>query len=480
MGERSGRRSVASRPGLAFASVCLGFAVASIDSMVVNVGLPAIRADLGGRLSLLQWVVNGYVVVFACLLLSAGALGDRIGQKRVYFAGLGLFGVASPLCSLAPSVGVLVGARVLQGAGAALMLPSSFALITHTFPDPAQRARAISIWMGTSGVASAAGPAVGGILVDAFGWRSIFWINVPIVVLSLALGWRHITESPRTPTGRVDVPGQVLAVVTLASFTLTLSKAADWGWLSAPIIAAFAACVALLAAFIAVERGSRHPMLPLDLFRLPNVTATTVLGALNLATIFGALFVLTLFLQEIRGYSPLRAGFALMPVSIIGAPMCLIAGRLNARHGPRRALALGFAIGAIGALVLATVGAHTSYWVIAVGLILAGGGTALAVPSLMTSMAGSVPPDRAGIGGGMLNAARQTGGAFGVALFATILAAHGITKGLHVSFAIITGIFVTACVVAARCVGPLRAPEASVSRDPAVVGPLHIQEADAG
>jgi DHA2 family methylenomycin A resistance protein-like MFS transporter len=421
--------------------MCVGYFLVLLDVTIVNVALPSIGSDLGAGVSGLQWVVDGYAIALASLMLAGGTIGDLHGHKRVVLTGLATFGIASVGCGLAPGVGSLVGFRVLQGAGAALLLPGTLAVITNAFPGRGEQARAIGIWAGIGSVALAAGPLLGGALVQGVGWRAVFAINAPIVAVAFAVALRVVREST-DPQGRhLDAPGVALGGLALAAVTFAFIQAGHGGVDGTVALAAVLALV-LVTAFLAVERSQAEPMLPLGLFRRRDFsTANAVAGAMNLGTL-GLLFVLMLYLQRVQGRSALQAGLAVIPLF---APLSLLApfaGRLVARIGSRLPMAGGLITAAIGIALLARVGAHSSFAALLPGLLLWGIGLGLLTPAVVAAAVGAVPADRAGLGSAVNNTARQAGGAIGIAAFGALAGrpgTPGFVGGLH-AVALVTAV----------------------------------------
>ena len=356
-----------SSPRRTLFAASLGFFVVILDTTIVNVALPAIGDDLGGDLGDLQWVVDGYVIAFAALLLSSGALGDRIGVARGYSAGMVLFTAASVACGAAPSLPVLLAARVVQGAGAALLLPNSLALVRLAYDDPGARAKAIASWAAIGGVALAAGPVLGGILTDAVDWRAIFFVNVPVGIIAVAL----TSRAPRSPRERtpLDLPGQAAAIVAVGSLTFAVIEAGERGVGNTATLIAAGLFVIATAAFIAIERRSRHPAVPFDLFRSPLVATAIVGGLLFNFAFYGQVFVLSLYFQDVLGHSALVAGLMFLPLTALIAGTNVVAGRLTSREGPRRPLIAGEMVLIAGLLGMLAFGADTPTAVILVLLI---------------------------------------------------------------------------------------------------------------
>jgi len=398
-----------SRPGAAgwpspwpLVAVCVGYFMVILDTMVVNVALPALSRGLHTTTTGLQWVVDAYSLVFAALLLSAGALGDRRGAKAVFQAGMALFAASSLGCGLAPSTGALIAARAVQGLGAALAVPSSLALLQAAYPDLAARRRAFGVWGGVAGIAAGAGPVVGGALVSGLGWRSVFFVNVPIGAAGLALAARVLPSPSRRPHG-VDPAGQVAGIVALAGLTLALIEAGSAGWSSLVVEIGFAVFIVAGIAFVAVEHRVARPMLPLSLFSSAIFSAATAVGLLINLGFYGELFVMSLYLQTIRGFTPLAAGVALVPEAAMAIIGSTASGRVMARTGPRLPMLAGLAVGGAGLLGLMTVGAHSSYWQLVVPFMAAGLGMSLTMPAATSAVMETAPAERGGLASGTVN-----------------------------------------------------------------------------
>ncbi|WP_399477520.1 MFS transporter [Streptomyces sp. TRM68367] len=407
----------------------------TLDTTVVNVALPSIGAQWDGQVSALQWVVTAYTLLFAALLLSAGAISDRVGASRAFTIGLSVFTLMSALCGLAPSLDVLIIARAIQGAGAAVMMPASLALVRQAYDDPSLRARGIAWWTAGGGAAVAAGPVVGGALTTGLGWRWIFFINIPVGIVALI----GMLRAPRSPRGQapMDPAGQITAVLALAALVFAVINAGSSGWTDPATIAGFAVAVIAAAVFLIAESRQSNPAVPLTMFRNPAVAVCTSAGlALNLGY-YGLVFVFTIFFQEHRGASALMAGLMFIPMTAFTTLVNLLAGKLTNRHGPRFPLIIGQIIQTLGILGLLFVTEDTPTPLLLVLLVPLGIGGGLAIPPLTTAMLESVPHERAGLASGVLSAARQFGGAIGVALLGALIAdsAHFMT-GMRISLII--------------------------------------------
>ena len=440
--------------GLTLAATSIGFAVVQLDVSVVNVAIKPIGAALGGDVSALQWVVNAYTLAFAALILSAGALGDRVGAKRVFIAGFSVFTVASAICGLAPALGVLIAARALQGAGAALLVPCSLTLLNHTYQEPRERSRAIGRWAVGASAALSAGPLVGGVLTATLGWRAIFFINAPVGLTGIFLTARYASETSRSPGRGVDPPGQLTAILCLTLLAAATIRGGADGFGSTTVLAGYAAAAVAGMAFLAIEARRARPMLPLRLFRCPSFGANTAIGLLINIAFYGLIFAFSLFFQRAQHFSALQAGLAFAPMT--GAIMAAnaVAGGLQQRFGARAVIAGGALLMAAGAVALEGVGPHTAFAALVAQLIALGFGLGLIVPVMTASLLGSVERSRSGIASGTLNTARQTGSVIGVALFGSLIAGGGLVDGLHVALVIAAGLSLAVAVLGARTRSP--------------------------
>lgn len=418
-------------------AMSLGYGVVQLDVTIVNTALDRIGASLGGDVSELQWVVNAYTIAFAAFILTAGALGDRIGAKRVFMAGFAIFTSASLACALAPDAVALIAARAVQGLGAAVLVPNSLALLNHSYPDQKARGRAVGIWAAGASLALTAGPLAGGALIALVGWRSIFLVNLPIGLAGLWLSWRYATETTRNRQREVDLPGQILAIAALGCLAGTIIEGGALGWSNALVVAGFAGAMLLAVLFVVQEQRSPHPMLPLSLFAHRLFALTSLVGLLVNIAFYGLIFVLSLYFQRVNGLSPLQTGLAFVPMMGIVLPANLIAARVTERIGAPAAIAAGSAFTAFGCLMLLGIGPGTSYVRILAQLLIIGGGLGLLVPPLTATLLGSVEKSRSGIAAGVLNATRQTGSVLGVALFGSLVGQpESFMHGVHVSLMI--------------------------------------------
>jgi DHA2 family methylenomycin A resistance protein-like MFS transporter len=408
----------------------LGFAVVQLDVSVVNVAIKPIGTQLGGSVSDLQWVVNAYTVAFAALILSAGALGDRVGARRVFVSGFALFTVASAACGLSPSLGFLIASRAVQGVGAAVLVPCSLSLLTHTFDDVAGRARAVGQWAAGASIALSGGPVVGGVLTGTLGWRWVFFINAPIGVLGIWLTLRYAGETTRSPDRGVDLPGQLSGATALALLSAATIEGGVHGFGYGRVLLGYSLCAVAAIGFLVTEARRASPMLPLRLFRSRAFGAATAIGLLLNVGVYGLLFVLSLYFQSERGYSPLQAGLAFAPMTGVVLGSNLLAGSLARRIGAPAVVVAGSTLLLLSAAGLLVAGAGTPYGAIVGQLVALGLGVGLVVPVMTTAVLSSVEPSWSGVASGALNTARQTGSVLGVGLFGSLLAA-GLVTGLH-------------------------------------------------
>jgi EmrB/QacA subfamily drug resistance transporter len=428
-----------------------GSAIASIDATVVGIALPAIGRDLGAGLATLQWVVTAYTMTLAGLLLVAGALGDRYGRRRVFTIGVIWFAVASVLCSVAATPSTLIGARALQGVGAALLTPGSLAILEATFVS-VDRAKAIGAWSGLTGVASAVGPFLGGWLVQAASWRLIFAINLPIAVAVVIIARRHIPES-RDPgaAGRVDVAGGTLVTLGLVGLTYGLIEGSAIGWSSLPVLAALLLGGVLLIGFVGWEQHTQAPILPLRLFTSTRFTATNLVTFAVYGALGGALFLLPIQLQQVSGYSPLQAGISLLPVTAIMLLLSARSGAVATRIGPRLPMSLGPVLVGIGLALFTRIDASGTYITqVLPAVTVLGLGLAVTVAPLTATVLAAVPARHAGVASAVNNDVARAAGLIAVAV---LPAAAGITNNSYLHPAQFASGFHTAAVIcAALCV----------------------------
>ncbi|WP_218025225.1 MFS transporter [Nocardia jejuensis] len=463
-------RDLPAAPSRVLAVMCAGMFLVLLDVTIVNVALPSIGHGLRANTSMLQWVVDGYVVAIAGLLLAGGTIGDRAGHRRVLLAGFAVFGAASLVCAVAPTAGVLVAARVVQGVGGALLLPSTMAMIVDAFPDRRKQARALGMWAAVSSLALPLGPLLGGVLVGGFGWRPVFWINVPLIMVAVlatllvvpARSTREATLSAaaldtggrerrrRGTGGSVDLPSLLAFVIGLGGLVFTVISVGHHA--SAPFLAASASVTAgALALALVSAKHAKFPILPLDLLRRPRFLAPNVI-ALSMNLVFnGLLFVSMLYLQDVLGFSPLRAGVTVLPMAIPLIALAPVSGRLTARFGPRPAVALGCVLATAGSLLLTQVRpAGALAWLLS-GFTLLGCGAGLVTASVVAAVVRATPADRSGLATGVSNTARQIGTACGVAIFGAVAgtpSSPDFVPALHALAVVAAGLWAAAFLVA--------------------------------
>jgi len=393
-----------------------------LDSTILNVALPTIQADLHASLAGLQWIADAYLLVVASLLMLTGSMADRLGRKRLFLIGLFGFSLGSLLCSLAPNTGSLIALRMLQGVGGSMLTPISLSIVRNVFTDPRERAQALGIWSGIFGVATACGPVVGGVLVSEVGWRSVFWVNVPIGVAMILAARRYVPESRAPHPRRVDVPGQLLMIALLGTLTYAVIQGPDYGWTSAPILALFAVAFAAAVAFVLVERRQGDDaLLELRFFRSPPFTGASVIAVLSFIVLAGFLFVITLYLQQVRGDSPLQAGLTLLPGTIVMAAAAPVAGHLTGQRGPRIPLVLSGVFIALGAALLLGLSPSTSLAWLTLALAVLGAGLGLVNPPITNTGVSGMPPSQAGVASAVISSTRQFGSVLGVAVMGAML-----------------------------------------------------------
>ena len=400
---------------------CFGLFMVLLDASIVNVALPTIQADLHANLSDLQWVVDAYTLPLAALMLTAGTLGDRFGRKRLFLAGLVLFVLGSLLCGFAPALGWLLFGRAVQGVGAAALLPGSLSVLVSAFPEPRVRAQAIGLWAGVSGVALAAGPLVGGVLIQLASWPAIFFVNLPVGVVALALGWPLLAESRNPKVQRIDLPGQVLVTGALVCLILALIESSSYGWTSPLILGLFSGAAVCLAAFLLVEARVREPMLPLGLFANRVFSVANVAGLLLFFSILGTFFFVTQFFQAVQGYTALEAGIRTLPTTMGIFLIAPFAGLLTARLGPRLPTLLGALLAASALLLVTRMEPDSSYATLWWNFGMLGIGFGLMISPLAAAVLSATPPTRAGLGSSVNNTSRQVGGALGVAVLGSFV-----------------------------------------------------------
>ncbi|MEO7886582.1 MAG: MFS transporter [Polaromonas sp.] len=407
--------------GLAAAGSCM----AALDALVVTTALDTLRHELSASVEALEWTVNAYGLSFAVLLMTASALGDRWGRRRVYSAGLLVFAASSAACALAPGIGWLIAGRALQGLGAAMVLPLAMALLAAAFP-PAQRGKALGLFSGVTGLAVLAGPVVGGAVVHGLAWQWIFWINVPFALLVAALVWRKVPESKGAP-GKLDWRGAVLMVLSLLGLVWGLMRGAHDGWFSGPVLGALGAGLVLGAAVVASQRREAwEAMVPPRLFRSPVFAAANVAGFLMTASLMGTLFFMAQFFQVVQGRSPLGAGLSMLPWTATLFLVAPVAGAMVARVGARTLVVVGLVLQGIGVgWVALLAGPQTAYALWVLPMVVTGAGVSMAMPAVQSAVLAEVEPGDIGKASGLFQTLRQLGGVLGVAIAATVFTGAG-------------------------------------------------------
>jgi EmrB/QacA subfamily drug resistance transporter len=432
------------RKGLVMWAMCLGLFLAQTDTTAVNLALPAIGAGLHGGLAGEQWVVDGYNLAFAALLLSGGTPGDRLGRRRLFLVGIAGFVAGSLCCAVATVLPVLIAGRVVQGAGAAMAIPQSLAILSVVFPGHAERHRAMAAWSTVTGIALATGPTLGGLLVDRLGWQYIFWLNLPIGAAAFALAAVAVPES-RDPHARpFDWAGLTLVTGLLGSATFAVVEGRRLGWTSAALVCVVAGAVVCLAGFVLVERRQADPMLPLGLLRRGDLPAASVVALCMTFGMYGLFMLASLDFQQQRGTSALVAGLELLPLPVVITVGSPLTGRFVTRYGPRPAMVAGMAFMGLGLLGFAVLGGDAALLPIEVIFAMIGLGLALNTGPVVGAAVAAVSPDRAGLASGIVNLARMLGSTLGVAVAGTVLATvggsrhflHGLTAALMVGAAV--------------------------------------------
>ncbi|QKV95073.1 MFS transporter [Streptomyces sp. NA02950] len=418
MGELSHRRRM-----LVLAICCMSLLLVSLDNTVLNVALPSIRGELHASVSGMQWTIDAYILVLASLLMLAGSTADRVGRRRTFQAGLVVFTLGSALCSLAPSLGALVGFRMVQAVGGSMLNPVAMSIITNTFTEPRERARAIGVWGGVVGISMAAGPIVGGLMVESVGWRSIFWINLPLGIAALALTARYVPESRAPRPRRADPVGQLLVIAVLGFLTYAIIEAPDRGWTSPLILTCTAVSAAALAGLIRCERRRTEPLIDVRFFHSAPFSGATMIAVSAFAAFGGFLFMNTLYLQDVRGLSALGAGLWILPMALMCFVCAPLSGRLVGTHGPRVPLVLaGVAMAASGVL-FAVFDAEATDALLLIGFVLFGIGFGLVNAPITNTAVSGMPRSQAGVAAAVASTSRQVGTSLGVAVIGAVLAA---------------------------------------------------------
>ena len=415
------------RQQLILAICCMSLFIVGIDATIVNVALPSIQRELGATVSGLQWVIDAYTLVLASFLLLAGSTADRIGRRRIFQIGLACFTVGSALCGMAPTLGWLIVFRIIQALGGSMLNPVAMSIITNTFTEPKARARAIGVWGGVIGLSMALGPVLGGLLVGTAGWRSVFWVNVPIGLVAIALAARFVPESRAPKPRRLDPFGQVLVVVLLASLIYAIIEGPGRGWSSPEILGLFALCVVDLVVLLAYERKRAEPLIDVRFFHSAPFSGATVIAVTAFICLAGFLFVNTLYLQDARGYSALVAGLCTLPMAGMVAIFAPISGRIVASRGPRIPLVISGVLLTVSALVMSLFTVTTPVIILLLGYVVFGLGFGIVNAPITNSAVSGMPRSQAGVAAAFASTSRQFGNSLGVAVIGATVASrlHG-------------------------------------------------------
>jgi EmrB/QacA subfamily drug resistance transporter len=410
-------------PNLILAICCMSLLVVGMDVTIVNVALPAIQRDLRATVSGLQWILDAYTLVVASLLMLAGSVSDRVGRRRVFQVGLFVFTAGSLLCSLAHSIGQLIGFRALQGLGASMLNPVALSIIANAFPESRARARAVGVWGAVAGASLALGPMIGGALTQSVGWRSIFWINLPICLAAVALTARFVPESKAQHARAFDPVGQILVFVSLASLTYAVIEGPRSGWTSSLILGLFATSGAALVLFLFYEPRRKHPLLDLRFFRSVPFSSATLLAVCAFASFAGFLFLNALYLQQVRGLSAFHTGLCTLPLAVAMMVCAPLSGRLVGSHGTRPSLLAAGAGFLLSTLLLTGLSVSTPMVLILLAYVLFGVGLGMVNPAITNNAVAGMPLSQAGVAAAVASTGRQVGAALGVAVAGTVVSA---------------------------------------------------------
>ncbi|MFL5232520.1 MAG: MFS transporter [Microvirga sp.] len=405
-------------------TTCLGVFIAQLDTSVVNLALKHVSSDLSSNVSQLQWIVDAYNLTYASFLLTGGILGDVLGRRRIFIVGNVLFALGSLICGFAPDNATLIGGRALSGLGAALELPVSLAIVSQTFPDDSERARAIGIWASCNGLAWLVGPASGGLIVDYVGWRGIFLVIVPFAALACVLARKAIAAGRDGEHRRIDVPGQILAVLALATFAFAFIEGSHWGWSTAPVVGSLIASALATLGFVVVELRGRAPLLPINLFRQSQFSTACLVAACMTFGMYATLFLMPLYLQVGRGASAFVAGLQMMPMPLAFVLVGQASGALAVRFGARAMMTAGMAMMGAGQLLLVFISTDTSLIYVEVAFLIIGVGLGLNTGPVLNVAVSAASSAQAGVASGIVNTARIVGATLGVAVLGALFASH--------------------------------------------------------
>lgn len=431
---------------LVLAICCMSLFIVGLDNTIVNLALPSIQRELHSPLSGLQWTIDAYTIVLASLLMLSGSTADRVGRRRTFQLGLLLFSLGSLLCSLAPSTGLLVAFRMIQAIGGSMLNPVAMSIITNVFTEPRERAQAIGVWGAVVGLSMALGPVVGGALVDSVGWRSIFWLNVPVGVLAIVLTALFVPESRAPSARKVDVVGQLLVVIVLATLTYGIIEGPGRGWGSPVITGCFVTAALAVAVLVNYERRRPEPLLDMRFFRSVPFTGATLTAICGFAALAGFLFLNTLYLQNTRDFSPLHAGLLTLPMAVATGLLSPLSGRIVGRHGPRLPLVVaGVGITVTGVL-LSRLAGDTPIWYLLLAYVVFGIAFGMLNPPITNAAVSGMPRSRAGVAAAIASTSRQVGASFGVAVLGSVVTgrivgpfATGFPAASHLGWLIMAG-----------------------------------------
>jgi EmrB/QacA subfamily drug resistance transporter len=449
------------RQRLVILGICsMSLLIVGLDTTIVNVALPAIHRSFQSAFSGLQWTIDAYTLVLASLLMLSGSSADRLGRKRVFQIGLALFSLGSLLCAVAPNLGTLIAARVLQAIGGSMLNPVAMSIIRNVFVDPRERAQAIGVWGGVIGISMALGPVLGGALVDSVGWRAVFLVNVPVGIIAIILTALYVPESRADHPRRLDPVGQILVILGLVSLTYAIIDAPTAGWTAARTLALFAVSVILFATLVRYELRRREPLIEVRFFRSAPFSGATAIAVAMFAALGGFLFLNTLYLQNVRGLSPFSAGLYTLPMAGLMLVVAPLTGRFVGNHGPRRPLIGGSLALIASGVILAQLTPHTPLGLLIVSYVLFGLGIGLISPPITNTAVSGMPPSQAGVAAAVASTGRQVGATLGVAVLGALAGdgaagamGPGFTSATHVSWWIIVGLGVVILLLGAATTG---------------------------
>jgi EmrB/QacA subfamily drug resistance transporter len=425
---------------LILAICCASLFIVGLDVTIVNIALPALRTDLGASVSGLQWTVDAYTLVLASLLVLGGSTADRVGRRRIFQTGLVLFTAGSLLCSVAPSLGWLIAFRMLQAVGGSMLNPVAMSIITNTFTEPRERARAIGVWGGVAGLSMAVGPLLGGVLVGTLGWRAIFWVNVPVGVAAFVLAARFVPESRAPHPRRIDPVGQALVLTVLAATTYGIIEGPSAGWTSYEIVGCFAVAAVALAALLRYEPRRPEPLLDLRFFRSAPFSGATMIAVSAFASLSGFLFLNTIYLQDVRGLSPVRAGLWMLPMAGTALFVAPLSGRIVGARGPRLPLLLAGVAFTLSMLPLTRLTADTPVAILMACYFVFGVGFGMVNSPITNTAVSGMPREQAGVAAAVASTSRQIGGSLGVAVLGAVVSGGSFVSASHAGWWIIAAL----------------------------------------